>query len=262
MRDSGLRGCLLWCVAAGAGVVAVADADAPVRAALAAALEANERLREELARRDAEIERLSAELAVLQRMVSGRSSERARPQDRAPDGDGGGDPGRDRGRREGPAAGARSAGRAAGLLASARFEVTWDFEGGGYCCPQCGEAFTRLGDHVVEQLDWDVIIRLAVHCRRRYRRACACPVPATVTAPGPPKAIGKGMFTNAFTAMLLTARYVAGRSQNSLVTGLARHGAAISPRDLDRHVRAGRGAACPAGGGHHRPVAGLLAPAR
>jgi transposase len=87
---------LLWCVAAGAGVVAVADADAPLRAAVSAALEANERLQEELARRDAEIERLSAELAVLQRMVFGRSSERARPQDLAPDGDGGGDPGRDR----------------------------------------------------------------------------------------------------------------------------------------------------------------------
>jgi hypothetical protein len=87
---------LLWCVAAGAGVVAVADADAPLRAALSAALEANERLREELARRDAEIERLSAELAVLQRMVFRRSSERAWPQDLAPDGDGGGDPGRDR----------------------------------------------------------------------------------------------------------------------------------------------------------------------
>ena len=103
--------------------------------------------------------------------------------------------------------------------------MTWDFEGGGYCCPQCGEPFTRLGDHVADQLDWEVIIRLAVHCRRRYRRACVCQVPATVTAPGPPKAIGKGLFTNAFTAMLLTERCVAGRSQNSLVTGLARHGA-------------------------------------
>jgi transposase len=110
--------------------------------------------------------------------------------------------------------------------------VTWDFEGGGYCCPQCGEPFTRLGDHVVEQLDWEVIIRLAVHCRRRYRRACACLVPATVTAPGPPKATGKGLFTHAFTAMLLTERYVAGRSQNSLVTGPARHGAEISAATL------------------------------
>ena len=40
----GLRGCLLCLVTAGAGVVAEADADAPLRDALAAALEANERL--------------------------------------------------------------------------------------------------------------------------------------------------------------------------------------------------------------------------
>jgi hypothetical protein len=53
-----------------------------------------------------------------------------------------------------------------------------------------------------------------------------------VTAPGPPKAIGKGLLSNAFIAMLLTERYVAGRSQNSLVTGLARHGADISPTTL------------------------------
>jgi transposase len=89
--------------------------------------------------------------------------------------------------------------------------------------------FTRLGDHVVEQLDWEVRVRVLVHCRRRYRRACRCPVPAAVTAPGPPKAIGKGLLSNGFIALLLTERYVAGRSQNSLVTGLARHGADISP---------------------------------
>jgi len=38
--------------------------------------------------------------------------------------------------------------------------------------------------------------------------------------------------SNAFIAMLLTERYVAGRSQNSLVTGLARQGADISPATL------------------------------
>ena len=96
-------------------------------------------------------------------------------------------------------------------------------------CPQCGVPFTRLGDHVVEQLDWEVRVRVLAHCRRRYRRACRCPVPAAVTAPGPPKAIGKGLLSNGFIALLLTERYVAGRSQNSLVTGLARHGADISP---------------------------------
>jgi hypothetical protein len=53
-----------------------------------------------------------------------------------------------------------------------------------------------------------------------------------VTAPGPPEAIGKGLVSNAFIAMLLTERYVAGRSQNSLVAGLARQGADISPATL------------------------------
>jgi hypothetical protein len=90
-----------------------------------------------------------------------------------------------------------------------------------------------LGDHVSgEQLDWQVIVRLVAHCRRGYRRVCSCRVPATVMAPGPPKAIGKGLFSNGFIAMLFTERYVAGRSMNSLVTGLARQGADISPATL------------------------------
>ena len=114
-----------------------------------------------------------------------------------------------------------------------RFEMFWDFPGGGYCCPECGEPFTLLGEHVSgQQLDWQVIVRVVAHCRRRYRRACGCRVPATVMAPGPPKAIGKGLFSNGFIAMLFTERYVAGRSMNSLVTGLARHGAEVSPATL------------------------------
>ncbi len=246
---SGLRACLLCSVIAGAGVVAETGADASLQDVLAAALEANERLarlaegltaenarlREENARlrerdalREAELERLRAELAVLRRLVFGRSSERARPA-AARDEDGGG-AGRDLagGRGGGPRGpGARAGRRDYSHLP--RVEVIWDFPGGGYCCPQCGVPFTRLGDHVVEQLDWEVRVRVLAHCRRRYRRACRCPVPAAVTAPGPPKAIGKGLLSNGFIALLLTERYVAGRSQNSLVTGLARHGADISP---------------------------------
>jgi transposase len=248
---SGLRACLLCFVIAGAGVVAETDADTSLRDVLAAALEANERLarlaegltaenarlreenarlRERDAQREAELERLRAELAVLQRLVFGRSSERARPA-AARDEDGGG-AGQDLagGRPRGP--GARGPGARAGRRDYShlpRVEVIWDFPGGGYCCPQCGVPFTGLGDHVVEQLDWEVRVRVLAHCRRRYRRACRCPVPAAVTAPGPPKAIGKGLLSNGFIALLLTERYVAGRSQNSLVTGLARHGADISP---------------------------------
>jgi transposase len=190
----------------------------------------NERLREENARQSAELERVSAALAVLQRMVFGDSSERSRPAPPAPQGAGGGPaPGGNQGRPRGP--GARAGRRDYSHLP--RVEVIWDFEGGGYCCPECGTPFTGLGsDHVTELLDWQVIVRVAVHCRRRYRRDCGCRVPAAVTAPGPPKAIGKGLFSSGFLAMVFTERFVAGRSMNSLVTGLARHGAEIAPGTL------------------------------
>jgi transposase len=227
-----------------AGVLVEADAVARLEGALAQALEANEQLaalverhreeiaqlREELAVRDGELERVNAELAVLKRMLFGRSSERAQPETAGGDGDG------NQGR---PAGGGKSAKRGPGARAGRRdysqlprVEVVWDFPDGGYCCPQCRAPFTRLGDHVTEVLDWVVSVRVSAHCRRRYRRACSCRVPATVTAPGPPKAIGKGLVSNAFIAQWLVERYVAGRSQNSLVTTLARHGAVISPATL------------------------------
>jgi len=245
---------LLWRVTVAAGVVRDAEgAEAPSWEMLAEALEANRQLSEMAdglleenaqlraalaqvlardAERDAELEKLRADFTVLQRLLFGRSSEKSRPEPAA-GGAGAGDGGQDRGRgksvKRGP--GARAGRRDYSHLP--RFEVLWDFPGGGYCCPECGEPFTLLGSHVSgEQLDWQVIVRLVAHCRRRYRRACSCRVPATVTAPGPPKAIGKGLFTNAFIAMLLTERYVAGRSMNSLVTGLSRQGAGISPATL------------------------------
>ena len=85
---------MLRFVAAAAGVIPDSeDAEASLRDVLAAALEANQeltrlagelreenaRLRAENAGQAAELERLRADLAVLQRMVFGRSSERSRP---------------------------------------------------------------------------------------------------------------------------------------------------------------------------------------
>jgi transposase len=171
-------------------------------------------------------------------MLFGRSSEKSRPGGApwpAGDDDAAGGAGQDRERR-GPAGKKRGPGARAGRRDYSRLprlEVFWDFPDGGYCCPECGEPFTPLGDHLSgEQLDWQVMVRLVAHCRRRYRRACDCRVPATVMVPGPPKAIGKGLFTNGFIAMLLTEGFTAGRSMNSLVTGLGRQGAEISPATL------------------------------
>jgi transposase len=226
-------------------------------ARLAAELrEENARLRAENAEQAAELGNLRADLAVLQRMLFGRSSEKARPEPA-----GGGDPAGDGGSAGGgdDAGGAKGVKRGPGARAGRRdyshlprVEVTWDFPGGGYCCPGCGEPFTPLGSHVSgEQLDWQVTVRVVAHCRRRYKRACDCRVPATATAPGPPKAIGKGLFSNAFIAMLLTERFAAGRSMNSLVTGLSRQGAEISAATL--------AGTCAQAAGLLEPLAGAIA---
>ena len=211
--------------------------------------EQNAELRELVAGQAARLAEANETIAVLQRMVFGRKSEENRPErpagaggdDSAGDGDGESSGGGKKDVRRGP--GARSGRRDYSRLP--RVEVIWDLDG-GYCCPDCGEPFTGLGsDHVTEVLDWTVLVRVMAHCRRRYKRACRRPGPLTVTAPGPPKAIGKGLFTNGFIAMLLVERFAAGRSQNSLVTGLARHGAEISPATLAGTVAQAAGLLAP-----------------
>src|SRR5215469_2281453 len=133
-------------------------------------LEENAELRAQVAQlleRDAEREELLAQLSVLQKIVFGRKSEKSQPEPEAGgDGDGG-EPAGKKSVKRGP--GARAGRRDYSHLP--RTEVIWDFPGGGYCCPECGEPFTLLGDHVIEQLDWQVTVRLLAHCRRRYRRA-------------------------------------------------------------------------------------------
>ncbi len=197
---------------------------------------ASEELRELVGPRPAQLAGGHQTTAELQGRVVGRPAEKRGP---GPGGAGGDDDGSGDGGKPGDGKkkqvkrgpGARSGRRDYSRLP--RFEVFWDFPGGRYCCPDCGEPFTLLGDHWSgEQIDWQVIIRLGANCRRRYKRACRCPGPSTVMAPGPPKAIGKGLFTNGFTAMLLVERFEAGRSMNSLVTGLARQGAEISAATL------------------------------
>ena len=101
----------------------------------------NEELRDLVAGQADQLAEANATIAVLQRIVFGRSSEKSGP---APGGDGpggGGRPGNGKKQvKHGP--GARSGRRDYSGLP--RFEVFWDFPGGGYCCPECGEPFTVL----------------------------------------------------------------------------------------------------------------------
>src|SRR5258708_502544 len=117
--------------------------------------EEDSRLRAENAEQAGELDKLRADLAFLQGMLFGRSSERSRP-GRAGGGDGGGEPPQDRGNAAGKK-GKRGPGARAGRRDYShlpRFEVVWDFEGGGDCCPECGGPVTGLGrGHVTGLLD-------------------------------------------------------------------------------------------------------------
>ena len=102
-------------------------------------IEENARLRARDAERDAELERLRADLAALQRLVFGRSSEKSRPEPPG-GGDAGGESGRDRecssgtGARRDP--GARAGRRDYSHLP--RFEVFWDFPAAGTAVRSAG----------------------------------------------------------------------------------------------------------------------------
>ncbi len=108
-----------------------------------------------------------------------------------------------------------------------RVEVAWDF-GGRVLLPgvrdavhgpgqrSCGGAAGLAGD-------------------RAGAGGLPAPVPAALLLPGPGDGDGArpvggdrhGPFTNAFIAMLFAERFAVGRSMNSLVTGLGRHGAVV-----------------------------------
>ena len=75
----------------------LAETAGELRAENARLREDNARLLERDAERDAELDRVRADLAVLQRMLFGRSSERSHPAPGGDDAGGDGDPGRDRG---------------------------------------------------------------------------------------------------------------------------------------------------------------------
>ena len=101
----------------------------------------NTELRELVARQADQLAEANATIAVLQRIVFGRSSEKSGP---APGGGSGDDDDDDAGPGDGgkPGSGKKQVKRGPGARSGRRdysglprFEVFWDFPGGGYCCP-------------------------------------------------------------------------------------------------------------------------------
>ena len=178
-----------------------------------------------LAQANQRIEELSEQVAVLSRMLFGRSSEKARstpgPDDAAarPDGR----EANHRPVRRGQRWGSTGHGRRDYSHLETREEIH-DLPAEQRSCPACGIPLEPLDAQTSEQIDWQVRITRIVHRRLRYRRRCDCPGPRTVIAPLPAKPIAKGRFTPEFLARLLYEKYVLGLPLHRIARALAADG--------------------------------------
>ena len=208
--------------------------------------------RERAERAEARVEELAEQVAVLSRMLFGRSSEKGPagggeggpgdacgatdpdadgPGEQAGDAGGGTDGQDDSPKKRGQRPGSKGHGRRDYSHLQSREEIH-DVPLGQRVCLDCGRAFEALGSEGSEQIDWQVRLTRIVHRRLRYRRACPCPGQRTVTAPPAPNPIPKGRFTAAFCARLLYLKFVLGLPVARIVKMLAAEGLAVSEGTL------------------------------
>jgi transposase len=183
----------------------------------------------------AEVARLIESVTTLSGLLFGSSSEKSGSSLRGNGrgGDGGGDgavwPGgrRKRGQRPGgPGHGRRD------YSHLATEERVIDVDAGQRCCAECGKPFEFLGTEDSEQIDWQVKITRIVLRRRRYRRRCSHPGPATVCAPPLARPVPKGLFTAGFLARLAYEKHVLGRPVHRIVQALAADGLDVAAGTL------------------------------
>jgi transposase len=182
-----------------------------------------------------QITALKQRVVTLSRILFGTSSEKGDPG--RPEA-GGGDVGRGAGGRAGE--GTRRRGQRPGSAGHGRRrrehleaeEQVHDLPAGERRCPRCGRAYEPLGEDVSEQVSWRVRVWRVVHRRRKYARRCRCPVPAVVTAPGPPALIPRGLFTTEFCVNLLVAKYALGLPFNRVIAMLSMQGLVAAPGTL------------------------------
>jgi transposase len=205
---------------------------------------------ERLAVAETRISELAEQVAVLSRMLFGRSSEKAGPggsgdggpADPAPGpaGPGPGGPAARRGQRPG----SKGHGRRDYSGLQTREEIH-DVPAGQRVCAGCGQPFEVLGSECSEQIDWQVQVTRIVHRRLRYRRRCQCPGPRTVTAAPAPGPVPRGRFTAAFLARLLYQKYVLGLPVHRIVRALAADGLDVAEGTVTGALKAAAGLLLP-----------------
>ena len=87
--------------------------------------------------------------------------------------------------------------------------------------PECGLPFAAHGSEDSEQVEIETVAYRRVVKRRRYRRSCGCGPcagPRTITAPGPPKLIPKGVLGASLWTEILLDKFASHRPTERLLT--------------------------------------------
>lgn len=170
----------------------------------------NARLKLQLEQRDCrirelekELERTNALLRSRENKLFGRKSEKTEPKDKTDD-----TAGAIRRKRRGARPGHRGHGRKLPRNIPV-VEQIHRVPPQDAVCPKCGKPYSKSGLHEEShEVTIEIQFRLIKHKRERVFCDCGCSgVPASVTAPLPPKVIPKGMYSHAFLAHLLTYKY-------------------------------------------------------
>ena len=182
-----------------------------------------------MAERAGQVARLQESVTTLSGLLFGSSSEKGGSPSQKNGRDGAGRPG---------GAGKRGSGRA-GLVTGGGIIRIWKPRNGSPmwmpasgAAPSAGSRLSFLGTEDSEQIDWQVKITRIVWRRRRYRRRCSHPGPATICAPPAVRPVPKGLFTAGFLARLAHEKHVLGRPVHRIVQALAADGFDVAPGTL------------------------------
>ncbi|CAA7603376.1 Transposase IS66 family [Acididesulfobacillus acetoxydans] len=182
--------------------------------------EENARLQQQLADRDARIEKLEAQLRNLRGDLFGASSEKSQPENLhlatkdgvtvEPPSDSADSscafPKKEK-KKRGAQKGHRGHGRQIPKDLPLT-EVIHEIPPEQKVCPHCGKPYRDLNlteDSI--EIDYEVGVILKKHVRRKAAKTCECLGPAIITAPKPPQLIPKGLFSLDFLVFTIVQKY-------------------------------------------------------
>jgi len=106
-------------------------------------------------------------------------------------------------------------------------------------CPNCGKPCKDFpGTEDSEEIDWEVKIIRRIHKRKRYQPTCDCNVlPGIFSASVPPKIIPKGMFSNDFLIRMLLEKFLFQRPLYRICKYLEMEGLKVSQGTLTGNLQ-------------------------